>query len=403
MAIDFSDLGGVPVSSAPIDFADLGGQRIDQNSGTDYKRLASDYLMHPLIEGGAMTLGGAAGGIVGSGAGPVGTAVGGVAGAAAMYPPAHQFANAIDQYVGINRPTDYSGPIQNQLAQSGKDFGTGVGIEATGAALKPVVNGLGKVAGAILPGAKTGEALSGTPARNLTRAYKQGFYDTYVSPKNLKAAGSAYGDAESNLVGKTLTPEDQANILINPKGEANQKIADTYTQWLKGQPISPEDAVAARKAIDVVYPPSTARNMPRIAKFSEFRSALNDVIGQTAPDFKQASDDYAASKLRSQLLKPARVNTSNPDQYSKLGAMLEGVALTGGAGFGHAIPIAAGILGTSPLAMGLASSVAGSTARGISGLAGNPAISRSVAAFVQHYLETHPSAPGTLNQSGGGY
>lgn len=363
------DAGAKPAfnPNQPFSAGDQSGSA-PQDSGINWKQAASDYLIHPAIEGGAMALGGAAGGVLGSAAGPVGTAAGATAGSIAMYPPAHQFANAVDQYMG-NTPQLSNGVMS--------DLGQGAKIEATSAALKPVLGAVGN----LLPGAKTGEALSGTPANNLTRAYDQGFKKTYLDPLPLAKASENFGTAKTAM-GGALTPEQQVAMTINPSGQANQKVSDVMLSWLKGEPISGQDALAARQGIDTIFPADTMKKQVQRGALGQFRSALNDILDSENPAMKKASDDYAASKLRSQLMMPARVNKSNPNQYSKLGAILETIAMTGGAGFGHAIPVAAGIVGTSPLAMGVASSAAGSTSRGINSALSNPAISKAIAAYV---------------------
>ena len=303
------------------------------------------------ITGGAMTLGGAAAGIAAAPAGPVASGVAGIAGATAMYPMAKRAAEGIDRWRGITPPQQESLPTE---------LTEGLAIEATGAALRPVMKVGGKVLGKVLPGAKTGEMLSGTPASNLKRAYKQGFVETYLKPKTKAAAGEAFGSAKSKLMQDFLTPDEQAAMLVNPRGEANAKIADTFSKFIKGETVSAQEAVAVRQAIDTAFPPETARNLSRISKFSEFRGALNDIINREAPEFAKASKDYASSALRSQLLKPFRVNKSNPEQYSKLSGMLAALLGAGGAASGAAAPAVAYAVGTSPLAMGVTSSLAGS-------------------------------------------
>lgn len=319
-------------------------------------------LYHGAIEGGAMGVGGAAGAILGSPGGPVGSGLGAVGVAAAMYPPAKRFAEGIDRMRGITPPASPG---------VATEFGQGVEMEAAGMALKPVLG----AASTLLPGAKTGEALSGTPASNLSRAYKQGFPETYLAPNTLKQAGEDFGAAKLKMVGQILTPEEQVAMMVNPKGEANQKVADVMTKWLKGEPVSAEEALAARQATDTIFPPDTARRAVQRGGLSDFKTAMNQILAEKNPDMKAASDAYAASKLRSDLLKPFRVNKSNPEQYSKLGAMLNAMG-----GVGHGI---ASAVGMSPLGMGLISSTAGSIAK-------NPEVTDAVrraalASFIDKY------------------
>lgn len=301
-------------------------------------------LYHGAIEGGAMTVGGLAGTAMAGG-----NPLGGVALGAAMYPPAKRAAESIDAMRGIQ--VDPPSPF--------KEFGQGVAIEAGSAALKPIAG----VAAKLLPGAKAGEAISGTPRANLSRAFKQGFSDTYIKPKPLAEASEAFGKTKFDMVGKTITPEEQVGMMVNPKGEANQKVADVMLKWLKNEPIGADEALAARQGADTIFPPDVAKAQGRRGGLSQFKTAMNEIIAEQNPAFAEANKDYAASKLRSDLLKPARVNKSNPDQYSKLGAMLN--VLGAGAGYktGHLPAAIAATLGTSPLAAGVASSIAGDVSR----------------------------------------
>lgn len=94
-------------------------------------------IYHPLIEGGAMTVGGAGGAILGAPGGPIGSGLAGSALAASMYPPAKRFANAIDQYRGIT-------PEDSSVAS---DLKTGAEAEAGGLVLNPVLGAAGRAIG----------------------------------------------------------------------------------------------------------------------------------------------------------------------------------------------------------------------------------------------------------------
>lgn len=329
--MDNRDLAQKMVTKFPTDYNDV---TFDEQTQAQPKTsdLAST-LYHGAIEGGAMAVGGVAGTVLAGG-----NPIGGVALGAAMYPPAKRAAEAIDSMRGIS--PDNQGPL--------KEYGQGLAIEAGSAALKPVAGAIGK----ILPGAKVGEALSGTPASNLTRAYNQGFWDTYIKPKTLSKASEAFGEAKFDMVGKTITPEEQASMIVNPNGEANKKVFEVMLKWLKGEPVTGAEALAARQGADAIFPADVAKSQARRGGLTQFKQAMNEVIGKENPAFAEANSDYAASKLRSQLLSPMRVNKANPDQYSKLGAMLN---VAGGKW--------ASLLGASPLGMGVISSTAGTLSR----------------------------------------
>jgi hypothetical protein len=88
-------------------------------------------VYHPAISGAAMTMGGAAGAILGTAGEPgLGTALGGSAGAVAMYPPANNFANSIDAARGMQSPTS-DGVLG--------DLKTGAEIEAGGKVLSAAI------------------------------------------------------------------------------------------------------------------------------------------------------------------------------------------------------------------------------------------------------------------------
>jgi len=257
-----------------------------------------------------------------------------------------------------------------------------------------------------LPGAKIGEALSGTPASNLNRAYQGGFAKTYLNPQPLGEASDQYGKALNDVLTKHLTPEQRAAMLINPTGQANQKIADVYTQWLKNEPISAQDAVGAKTAISAVYPTNTAKNASKIAKLNEFESHLDGIIGQDAPAFSDATKNYAGSKLRSDLSMPLRVNKNNPQEYSKLGAMLlEGAGSLGSAGAHSIMPLVgttAAAVATSPLALGIGASGLGTAAQYIQALANQPSARAAlVNAFLRKYQANNPSPPDSSNPNQG--
>lgn len=105
------------------------------------RRTLSNWVLRPLIEGGAMTAGGAAGTIL-SGGNPLG----GVALGAAMYPPAVQAANAVDTALGIGGRPIPPGTIPEQIGRAGEEFKTGIGIEAGGKALGAAIPAIAKKA-----------------------------------------------------------------------------------------------------------------------------------------------------------------------------------------------------------------------------------------------------------------
>lgn len=355
-------------------------------------------LYHPLIEGAAVSAGSTAGAAIGTLAdpvvGPAGTMAGAVAGGSAFFPAGKYVADAIDKIRGVATE-------QNSLLQQ---MGEGAKVEmegqALGAAAKPVLDAAGGALSAVLPGAKMGEAVSGTPSSNLSRAFKNGFVKTFLSPLSVAEASENYGDEFTKLMGDYYSPEEQADLLLNPNGIAKEKLSNVIQQAIKGDPIDVKDAVAARQGINQLMPSQTAKSLPRVMGFSSFRGYLNDIIGKEAPDFKEASDDYAASKLRDQLLKFGQVNKSNPNEYSKLGAMMmKGMTGLAGFGLGSGHPLAPVIgasvqAASSPFIMGLVSAASGSGSRAVAGALANPLIQRAAASALDDYFGDGDTAPG---------
>jgi len=111
----------------------------DQSQGIkrDYpiRRMVSKYLVRPLVEGGAMTLGAGAGAAVASPAGPIASGLAGVVGGAAMYPPAHEAVNRLDELLGISGMQKPVGDLEKTLGE----FQTGLGIEMGGKVLGSAV------------------------------------------------------------------------------------------------------------------------------------------------------------------------------------------------------------------------------------------------------------------------
>lgn len=309
-------------------------------------RRASTYGVHPLIEGGAMGVAGGAGAIMAAPAGPVASAVAAPALAIAAYPPAHEAANAVDRAMGLEtRDT----PLPEALED-------GATMEAAGAVIPAVADAVKKI-----PFAKVAEGMTGSPAGNFTRTFKKGL-STYAAP-SVEEAGAKFGAEKFKLLGEALTPEEQAAMVTNPNGAAIQKLTDVMTDWLKGKEVSPKDALMAKQAASTIFPSDTAKQAVKRGSLSQFKSAMDNILTQSAPEMKQASDEYADAKLKSQMLQPVRVNKTNPDQPSKLGLMLGsgeiGRAITNGH-FGEAIAYFAA---QSPAFMGFVAATLGQTAK----------------------------------------
>jgi len=305
----------------------------------------SKYVVHPVIESGTMGLAGLAGATMAAPAGPLASAAAGPALAIASYPSAHEAANVIDRIMGLN-------PTEMALPESLKE---GAMMEAAGRALPAAAKAVSKI-----PFAKFAEGLTGSPAQNFRRMFQKGL--PAYGASSLEEAGAKFGAEKFKLLGQALTPEEQARMVTNPNGAATEKLTDVMTAWLKGEEISAKDALMARQAADTVFPADTAKQAVRRGTLSQFRNEMNDILDKTAPEMKQASDQYAAAKLKSQMLQPIRVNKSNPDQPSKLGIMfdLSTAVFAGHGDFGKAI---AAFAAQSPAFSGFVSALSGSLSK----------------------------------------
>lgn len=99
------------------------------------RRKLMNYIGRPVIEGGAMTVGGLAGTTLAGG-----NPLGGVALSAALYPPAHEFANRLDETLGIAGRQRPAGTLSDQLGKMAGEFQTGLETETGARALGPIVN-----------------------------------------------------------------------------------------------------------------------------------------------------------------------------------------------------------------------------------------------------------------------
>jgi hypothetical protein len=350
---------------------------------------------HAVLQGGALTAGSMAGGALGTLAdpvlGPIGTMGGAIAGASSFYPAGKYVADAIDKIRGVATE-------QQSLPQQ---MATGAKQEMMGQAIGAVAPAALSAVGSIMPGAKVGEAISGTPASNLSRAYKNGFVKTFVDPIPLKDASEQYGDEFNRVMGDHFTPEQQADLLLNPQGMAKEALSSAIVKSQTGEQLTTQEAIAAKRGIDQLMPAGTAKNLPRIKGFGTFDQYLNDVIAKQDPAFKEANDVYAASKLRDQLLKFGQVNKSNPNEYSKLGMLMfetmAGVAGIGGKSLGDAGKVLALQQASSPFAMGLVSSASGGVSRATASALANPLIQRAAASALDTYFGGQGTAPGQAN------
>lgn len=316
------------------------------------RRKLSQYLVHPVIEGGSMAIGGGAAGIAALPAGPLASALAGTAGAVATYPPAHRMANAVDDMMGIGGRKKPIGELDRLLGE----LQSGAEMEATGRVLPAIARGVSRI-----PMAKYSEGMTGSPARNYKRAFKAGL--PMYGAKGVEEAGENFNRQETRLVTNSLSAREQADMVTSPTGEASRKLNDVMVRWLRGEPISAKDALMARQASQFLTPPGTAKNARRIGKLGQFDDEMTAILAEKDPAMKAASDDYAAAKLKSQMLQPFRVNKTNPDEPSKLNFMIGGPAAGYAAGVGWSGPALAYLASQSPAFHGFVAALSGSLSK----------------------------------------
>lgn len=303
------------------------------------RRAVSKYLLRPAIVGGAMTIGGTAGAIVGAPAGPVGAYLGGVGGGGAMYGPGQKAADAVDEMMGIGGRKRPTGTLVDQLGESFNDFGTGMNIEAGGKALgagiqkgvETAVRGgvpaiLGPSREAVSARMANPEAIKNAPT------YLQQAEKLPVVLKNMsrvidkiyeKASGTLRSSPEVN---KGAVPLSFVNKMIGglqeklKVGESTIGAADQAASSKLGslvddmnniirQPKMPEIVGPTGQTLNLqpkeVYLPETTvhKLIQRIRKNIDFtdksasstNSVLTDVSGQLDAGLKMGNQKYAAA------------------------------------------------------------------------------------------------------------
>lgn len=314
------------------------GFREESEIKQDYpvRRALSRFLIRPVIEGGAMTTGGAAGAILGSPAGPVGSAAGGAALAASMYPPAHRAANAVDEMLGIGGRARPVGSLKEQAQEVAGDFTTGLGIEAGGGALRRASQAIGPVLKGAIPTflGPTKEAVVARMASNevIRRAqpYLQQAERLPVILKNMgKTIDGLYQKAAGTLrsspaVNQGAVPLSFVNKMIgglqeklkvgeavvgsadqaakNKLGALISDIGEIVKQKKMPEIVGPTGQVLRLSPKEVYLPETTVHKLiQRIRKNIDFtdksasstNSVLTDVSGQLDAGLKAGNRGYA--------------------------------------------------------------------------------------------------------------
>lgn len=300
------------------------------------RRAISKYVVRPIVEGGAMTVGGTAGAILGSPAGPAGSAIAGAGLAASMYPPAHRAMNALDEALGIGGQQKPAGTIPEQLSDVRDEFTTGLGIEAGGGALRAGVRGIEPVLKGAIPTflGPTKEAVAARIASNSAiknaPSYLQQAERLPVILKNVgKAIDNLYDKASGFLrsstdVNKGAVPVSKVNQTLSALqeglkvgettvGEADKAaankiqklisdISDIVPRPVPPKLLGPSGGEIVLKQKEAFLPEQTVRKLiQRIRKNIDFtdksasstNSVLTDVSGQLDAMLKAGNKDYA--------------------------------------------------------------------------------------------------------------
>lgn len=215
------------------------------------------------------------------------------------------------------------------------------------------------ITGAIGKGlAKVGQAFSGAKATDLTKAAQKG-YSTYAAP-NMENASAQFGSALEKS-GINTTPSLEATL--DPQLGFARTVAMKAGEKLdQGLALNGQEALQARQAVDRVIAGTPAKDKPTLLALGNLRQKFNQVLNERSPEVGAASRTYADAILKNNLTKPMPVNKGG--EYSKLAPYLAAAAGSAlgvkGHNAGEGILAGGGyLLGTSPLAMGVAATTIG--------------------------------------------
>lgn len=175
-------------------------------------------------------------------------------------------------------------------------------------------------------------------------------YSTYIIKGDHPRTGGNFGKEDIQSMGIPIVGAEGKGIgQLHDLAESNQ--------------ISAQEALQGRQAVDRIIAGTPQKDKPTLLALGNLRDRFSEALSKLSPDVQKASGDYADAILKRNLTKVMPVNKSG--EYSKLAPYL--AAAAGSAvGYGHhdgMEGVAAGggyLLGTSPLAMGLAATTLGS-------------------------------------------
>lgn len=340
--------GPEPVVSVPEGFSLIDSTDEPVQKESLFQRYGKALPIAGSIAGGLA--GGTAGTVFGVGVGAVPGAVGGATLGGAAGEAARQMVGRV---MGEDVPMTYG--------QAAKDIGIEGAISGAGELAGLGVGRVAKEGFKAFP--KIANAVSGSPAVNFARAQKRGFR-VFTPGVGRSEAGAAKKTIEDRLFGLFYKPEEKVAIDLNKRGFANELIENAALKIENGERLTPKEAIGVRRAVDIVFPPQSAKGAPLGARLENIRKAARQVISEDLPELSDALVKSEKSITASQLRMPLRVNRTNPNQISGLATTL-----------GAFRPLAlAATVPFSPLAMGTAA-------------AGMGAVRKAVPAGVRHAIQ----------------
>lgn len=384
------------------------GFTLDQPGQDQRQEKPQDWISKvytPVIEGGAMGIGGAAGAIAGSPAGPVGAGLAGTAGAAAMYPPAKRFAASIDEMRGIQNPENQPKPLFQQAKDATTDFGTGVAIDAGGKAINAAAETAAPYVKPLFRGvankmAKAGSFLSGAKPQDLMQAYDQGLAKTYGAP-SMEKAGSIFEDA-AQKAGVNTKPTLEATL--DPQlTQARTKAMEVGQKLQAGGTLTPQEALEARQAVDRITAATPMRDRKTLSALGDLRSQFQNALTDVSPELQDASKTYRQAIVKENLSKPWPVNKNGTP--SKLLPAINAAGSMMASGISHN-PAVLGTavaypLATSPLAAGFGAAASGDAVRAAGSILTSPAAGDMVSSAVSNQVLTKSKAKEYLKKANG--
>jgi hypothetical protein len=262
-------------------------------------------------------------------------------------------------------------------------------VEGAPTLAEAAINAGKRIGGNVAKGlSKIGSVLSGAKPQDLMQAYDQGL-STYAAP-SIQKAGQIFSDTAKAEGINTNLP---TNVAYSPQlSEARQMATDIVTKMKSGTPLTAQEALQGRQAVDYVIGSTPPKAKGVIAQMMQDRSDLNDALASASEPMSNASSIYRQAKVKSNLMQPLRVNKSgNMGSFEPILAMLASAGT-------HSILPAAAAVGTSPLAIGGMASTVGSMGNLVSSLMQNPITRQAFMGAIANHLTKEQSNGQQPNQ-----